>query len=124
MKINNEQIEVLASKDINKLIKKDCTAKTAYWIARIFDKLESESKHYFTQKQRLIDKYAKRDDTDEIIRDGDNISIGDIAAFRVELEELLKIEIDLGFDMIKFDLDKEPNFTPEEMQILLPFIEV
>lgn len=140
MKIKNSYFEGLATKDIQPLLAKEFTAKTSYWLARLFDRLEQEAGHYFRQKQKLIDKYAKRYEEageerldgktikswekGDMISDGQTISLKDPEAFSKELNEIIEIEIDLKLDKIQIDLEKEPSLTIDEMLILLPFIEI
>ena len=129
MKVKNRLFEDLATKNMSTLLAKPFTATTSYWLARIFDKVRSESRFYFQQKKKLIEKYAKRRMTDgkkwkkgDIIMEGDNIMLKDSKKFNEELSELLEIEVDLNFEGVKMDLEKEPSLTIDEMTILLPFI--
>lgn len=125
IKIKNSYIESVDSKGVlQNIIRKGFTAKTSYWLATIFIKLEEASKIYFGEKKKLIDKHAMRDDKDEVISDGRGTTLRNPTAFNDELIELLEIEIDLGVKKVNFDLDMEPKCTIEEMGLLLPLIEV
>lgn len=125
IKITNEYIDRLGSgKVIKTLLGKEFTCKTSYWLARIFNEIENLSKIFVEEKQKIVDKYAKKDDNGEIIQNNDNITILDITAFQKDLKELLEIELDLQKKQIVFDIEKEPRCTIEEMLILLPLIEV
>ena len=132
IKVKNEYLDTMANSTvIPAIIKKDFTTKTSYWLARVFDKFQSEAKIYLAEKQKIIDKYALRQEKDgkdfkkgDIISDGKNISIKDVAGFTKEANELAEIEIEIGLNKIEFDFDKEPSCTVEEMALLLPLITV
>ena len=50
-----------------------------------------------------------------MVSDGQSISLTNIKEFTREINELTEIEIDIGINKIKFDLDKEPSCTIEGM---------
>jgi hypothetical protein len=120
MKIKNRYFETLAK--VQPLLQKEFSAKTSFHLARLFSKIETESKIYFAEKQKLVEKYAKRDTKGEIVSSGDSVTLENPGEFTQKLEEILSIEIDLGLDTIEIDFDNEPKLTIEEMMILLPFI--
>jgi hypothetical protein len=123
MKVKNEFFETLV--DIKPLLEKDFTARTAYWMAKIIKKIETEAGAYFTQKQKLIEKYAAKDENGKIVSiEGDRIKLEDPQKFKTELDELLAVEVDFGIEKIPFDLDREPGMKISEMNIITPFIEV
>jgi len=123
MKIKNKVFETLTANKTQSIMSKEFTATTSFQLARIFSKLESESKIYFSEKQKLANKYAIKDnDGKPVIKDG-NYTISNVDEFSKELNELLEIEIELGIEKIKMNLENEPNFTVEEMIVLMPFIE-
>ena len=121
MKIKNMYFETLAG--VQPLMQKEFSAKTSFHLARIFDKIKSESNVYFSEKQRLVDKYAKKDDKGKNIIQGDSILLNEPEKFQKEFDELMGIEIDLGLDKIKIDFDNEPKLSINEMMILFNFIE-
>lgn len=123
MKIKNQFFETLT--DLKPIMEKDFTARTAYWMAKVIQKIESEANAYFTQKQKLIDKYAaKNEDGSMVSMDGNRVKFLEPEKFKAELKELLEIEIDFGFEKIPFDLDREPGMKIPEMNMIIPFIEV
>jgi len=141
IKVTNAYLDSMAnSPAFQVIVKKQFSAKTSYWLARVFDKLQREAKIYLAEKQKLIEKYAKRYEEDgeekkdgkvvkswkkgDMIGDGRSVSLTDVDGFTKEINELTEIEIGIGIDKIEFDLDKESNCTVEEMGSLLPLIEV
>ncbi len=131
IKVQNSYFEGMNNPIFQIIIKKSFTTKTSYWLARVFDKLQSEAKIYFAEKQKLIEKYAKRHEKDgegfkkgDIVSDGQTVDLKDATIFRKELNELLEIEVEIGLNKIEIDLEREPSCTVEEMGLLLPLIEV
>jgi len=129
IKVTNGYLERIISN--SSIIKKSFTTKTSYWLARIFDRFRQEAKVYFSERQKLIEKYAKRHDKDgegfkkgDMVMRGQDIILENVGEFQKEMASLSEIEIEIGFDKIPFDLDKEPPCTVEEMELLLPLIEV
>jgi len=136
IKITNGYLDTLGSNsNFQDLAQKPFTAKTSYWLARVFDRIQKEGAIFFAERQKLIEKHAKRYEADgeegerkwkkgDMISDGKTVSLNDVEAFSNDMKELTEIEIDLGLHKIKFDLDKEPVCTVEEMSLLMPLIEV
>lgn len=131
IKIKNRFFETMLNEKMKSIVKRDFTATTSYWLAVIIeDKIEPLSKHYFQQKQKLIEKYALRYEEDtgknkkgDIVSDGNNVSLKEPEKFTKELESILDIENDLGIKKIKFDFKEEPKIPIEEMMFIRPFIE-
>jgi len=121
--IKNKVFEMLTANKNQSIMSKEFTATTSFHLARIFSKLESESKIYFSEKQKLVNKHAQKDDNGKAIINDGNYTILNLDEFSKEFNELLEIEIELGLEKIKMNLDNEPNFTVDEMIILMPFIE-
>ena len=136
IKVTNRYLDTLGSNsNFQDLAQKPFTAKTSYWLARVFDRIQKEGAIFFAERQKLIEKHAKRYEADgeegerkwkkgDMISDGKSVTLNDVEAFSKDLKELTEIEIDLGLHKIKFDLDKEPVCTVEEMSLLMPLIEV
>jgi hypothetical protein len=123
MKVKNEFFETLT--DLKPIMEKDFTARTAYWLAKVIQKVETEANAYFTQKQKLIEKYAAKDENGKMVSlDGGRVKLEDSEKFQAEFKELLEIEVDFGIEKIPFDLDREPGMKIPEMNMIIPFIEV
>jgi len=123
MKITNHYFETLATKNIQELLNKQFTAKTSFFLARLFDKIDKESKYYFAQKQKLVNQYAQKDEEGNPIQKDGMVVLDNPEKFTSELEEVLKININFEGEKIKIDFSKEPFLTINEVMILLPFIE-
>jgi len=114
--------------------------KPRYWLKRILEKIIAEAQNYQKVKQDLIQQHTKKYESDgketdkenKVIKEwkkGDFISFPtgipdfiDSAKFTAEFQELLDIEIDLGFEPIAFDLEKGPDAVGQEYFLLLPLL--
>ena len=133
IKIINAYLDTLARNQdvLQTIVKKSFTAKTSYYLARILDKLQKETEIYLAEKQKIIEKHAKRHEDDgttwkkgDMVINGESVSLSNINAFTKDFNELINIEIDIKIDKIEFDLEKEPACTVEEMSVLLPIISI
>jgi len=141
IKITNGYLDTIANSPVvQAIVKKSFTAKTSYWLAKVFDKLQREARIYLAEKQKIIEKYAKRHDEDgaekkdgkvikswkkgDMVSDGQSVTLDNVVEFQKEITELTEIEIELGINKIEFDLDKEPVCTVEEMGLLMPLVSV
>jgi len=109
------------------ILNKDFPVKIGYWVAKIFDRIESEAKIYFKAKESLIKKYAKKDEEGEFISQNGNYVLEDIDKYSDELIDLQNIEVEINIKPIEMDLDvlesKGITFKPIEI-MLLPFIKI
>lgn len=141
IKVTNAYLDTMVnSPTVQSITQKTFTTKTSYRLARVFDRLRREAKIYLAERQKLIEKYAKRYEKDgeekkddkvikswkkgDMISDGRSVFLTNTADFTKKINELTEIEIEIGINKIKFDLEKEPVCTIEEMVILLPLLDV
>jgi len=133
IKLKNQYFETITAKAnqviFNGILNKPFPAKAGYWMGRVVDKIQSQSRIYFGAKQRLVGQYAKLDDKNNIKTnpDGTVIWSSETAAlgFIKEFEELQDIEIDLGMDEIEADFDQleERGITISPIEaMLVPFL--
>jgi len=137
--LKNRYFEEVGLKVLESVMKIKFTANTSYWLAKIYDKIKTEAKYYFDAKNRCADECALRYEEDgeeregdkvirtwkkgDIVLDGRMVVFADQERFNKEVETLMDIEIDLEIRKFKIILKDEPNITPKNMRILLPFIE-
>ena len=136
VKVKNEYFEQLNiasnARVFGNILEKPFPAKVGYWISRIADKIQSRSKAYFSEKQKLIRRFAVLDDRDnpKALSNGliewDKGKDGE-ANFIKEQRDLLEIEVDLGIKPIEIDLDELDArgiiISPAEW-MLMPFMKV
>ncbi|WGX77580.1 DUF1617 family protein (plasmid) [Paraclostridium bifermentans] len=91
--------------------------KISYAIAKNMAKIESELKIYNSERQKLIDKYANKDEQGNVqIDKSNNLKLKDehIKDWNKEINELLDVEVDINIhrfsleDLYNSDCDMTP----------------
>lgn len=102
--------------------------KISYAIAKNMAKIESELKIYNSERQKLIDKYAHKDEQGNVQIDrNNNLKIMDehIKDWNKEINELLDIEVDV--EIHKFNIDdlynSDCDMTPSDFILIDYMIE-
>lgn len=102
--------------------------KISYAIAKNVAKIESELKIYNNERQKLIDKYAVKDDKGEnIVYENNQLKIADenMNEWTDAINELLDIEVEI--DIHKFNendlLNSNCDMTPSEIMLIDYMIE-
>jgi len=107
---------------------KEFPIKLGYWIGRFFDKVQQESKVYFKEKEKLIKKYAKRDEDGKIVEDEKTKEVKfddkEKETFDEALIELQQIKCPIDVKRIEIDLEdleaKGVKLKPIEFSFLDP----
>ena len=105
MKITNRRI-VNDSNFLESLMHRQFPVKISYAISKNISKLESDLKIYNSEREKIINKYCKKDEEGNLVIDeSNNYSIEEeyIDICNKELNELLDIEVDI--DIHKFKLN-------------------
>ncbi|WP_337814794.1 hypothetical protein [Intestinibacter sp.] len=105
MKITNRRI-VNDSNFLASLMHIQFPVKISYAISKNISKLESDLKIYNSEREKIINKYCKKDEEGNLVIDeSNNYSIEEeyIDICNKELNELLDIEVDI--DIHKFKLN-------------------
>ena len=116
-----------STETLQELSKKDFKAKLAWSIARLLKAAEVEIQNFNDTRMNLIRKYGEKDENGELISDeGGNCKIekDKVEVFTNELNELINTEIEINANKIKIELFENTEFTPSEMIVLEPFIEM
>ena len=120
--------DLLNSTDVlQKLAQKDFKAKLAWSIARLLRTAEEEIKNFNETRMNLITKYGEKDDNGELITDENGnckIVPDSIVNFSNELEDLLQTEVEINANKIDIEQLENLDFTPSEMSVLEPFIDM
>ena len=120
--------DLLNSTDtLQKLAQKDFKAKLAWSIARLLKAAEAEIQSFNETRMTLIKKYGDKDENGELITDDKgNCKIGNdvLNEFTTELNELVNTEVEINANKIKIDLLADIDFTPSDMAILEPFVDI
>jgi len=146
IKVKNVYCEMLNEPITRQILARSLPTKMGYWIGRAVEKIRQESKAYGDQKDKLIKEHEDIKKRDEEKKKGDCSVCGrkgelppgqtflkDALAFQKEQFVLQEIEIGLGINKIKIDLDElekwlekhnEKGLTGAEFEFLLPFFEI
>jgi len=133
--LTNGQLEAMAfNPAFRKAVQQPFPVKTSYWLARAMEKIERELKPFMKTMNEIMEKYAEKrlnDKTkkEEIKRRPDGMPVWgkneEIAT--AALEELRAIEVDLGIQPIKLDLEACEKMdiipSPETFALLMPLLE-
>lgn len=118
---------VNSTETLRKLSQKDFKAKLAWTIARLLKSAESEIQSFNDTRMNLIKKYGEKDENGELVTDDKgNCKIPPEALndFNVEFNELTNSEVEINANKIKMELLEDLDFTPSDMAVLEPFVEV
>ena len=100
-------------------------AKTAYKVAKLAQGMENELKLFSDAREKLVRKYANKDENNELIVDENNqitVAQDNIETYQKELSELLDTEV--KFEVSKISIDELTNdISPNKIINLMPFIE-
>lgn len=127
MKLTNRKI-LNDANFLTALIQRQFPVKVSYAISKNVSKIESELNIYNKEREKIIDKYCKRDKEGNLLIDeNNNYSIEDenIDICNKELNELLDIEIDVNIHKFKLDDLMCGNYemSPSEMVLIDYMIE-
>lgn len=125
MKLSNERM----MSDIQRLgevAKKTLPVKASYAIAKNIAKIEAELKVYGNEREKLIEKYAEKNEKGNIAADENGqIKFKPECAesWNKEIKELLAIENEVNIHKFKLDALEGYSMTPVEMMLIDYMIE-
>lgn len=126
--INLKMSELLnATETLQKLSQKELKARLALQIARMLKEGEREMQNFNEVRTNLIRKYGEKDDNGELVTDENGnckILQGQTETFSKELNDLIGMEIEINANKIKLADMENLNFTPADMSVLEPFMEL
>lgn len=124
MKLSNRRL-VEDARKLGDVSQKQLPVKVSYSIAKNISKIESELKIYNKQKDKLIEKYAEKDDKGEFIAENGGIKLkeGTKKDWDKDLKELLDIENEIEIRKFKFDEIANIQISPAELQAIDYMIE-
>lgn len=122
MLVKNEVFEVVQSNQVLKNLaeSREVPVRVSFRLAKMLKSLDENLKIYLTEKQKIIEKYCKKDEEGKPMVEGNQYSVSpeNLEAFQKEFFELLVLETDLGVDKIKAKLDDIPNGLVSTTDIL------
>lgn len=122
MKLSNEII-LNTVNTLGNLNNSQLPIKLAYAISKNINKIECELKAYNTEKAKLIDKYAEKDEEGKLIENElGHVTIKEECKedWNKDITELLAIENEIDIHMIQLDdlLNSNYNISPAELSVI------
>lgn len=107
--VRNSQLtdETIAS--LNKLTDVDINASVAFKLMRIIKEISSIVEDKNKMEQMIINKHSEKDEDGKVIQTKDEngnpvgVNIKNIEAFSADMEDLMSIENEIGYDKINFE---------------------
>jgi hypothetical protein len=107
MKIKVNEIKSIGE-GLNEILEIALPIKTAYWLARLVNKLDSELKAFERVRMNLVTQHAKKDKEgkplfkkDKDGKDTNEVVVVDMEKFQKEFIELAEEDLDIDFKPIK-----------------------
>ena len=116
-----------STETLQKLSQKDFKAKLAWSISRLLKAAEAEIQAFNDTRMNLIKKYGDKDENGELITDENGnckIDNATVEEFNKEFNELINTEVEINANKLTFDMLENIDFTPSDMAILEPFVEM
>lgn len=95
--------------------------KVSYAIAKNIGKVDRELKHYYKERQKLIEEYCLKEDNGDLKIDKDQNYCIDPklkADWEKDIKELQEIEVEIDIHKFKFDLLNGYEMTPGELMCI------
>ena len=116
-----------ATEVLQELSKKQLKARLAFDVSRLLKAADTEVTQFNEARMKVINKFGEKDENGELSTDENGncrIVPANIPDFNNELNELINAEVELNAKKIKMDALEDLDFTPSDMVVLEPFIEV
>lgn len=125
MKLSNEEILTDIAK-LKEISQKQLPIKASYAIAKNLKRIEDELEVYYQEREKLIDKYAEKDDKGKVKADETGQIIfkdGCKGRWVKDIKELLAIENDIEIHKFPIDVLEGYSMSPEELMAIEYMIE-
>ena len=117
---------VNAIETFNKIMQQSFKGSLAFKIARLARELDTEMKTFNEERQKIIQKYVKKDENGELIVDDNgnvNFDKNSLIEINQEFNSLLETELEINADKLPMDSIDEFEITPQEMLNIEIFFE-
>jgi len=117
---------VNAIETFNKIMQQSFKGSLAFKIARLARELDTEMKTFNEERQKIIQKYGKKDENGELIVDDNgnvNFDKNSLIEINQEFNSLLETELEINADKLPMDSIDEFEITPQEMLNIEIFFE-
>lgn len=120
MKLSNGKI-LNDSTKLAEIAQKQLPIKASYAIAKNLSKLEAELKTYNAERDKLIEKYSRKDEQGKTII-GENNQVGiqedHLNDWNKDIQELLAIENEVNIHTFSIDVLDGCSMTPAELMLI------
>lgn len=107
--VRNSQLNDETIASLNKLIDVDINASVAFKLMRIIKEISSIVEDKNKMEQMIINKHAEKDEDGKVVQTKDDegnpvgVSIKDMDSFSDEMENLMSVENEIGYERINFE---------------------
>jgi uncharacterized HAD superfamily protein len=129
MKITNNVFEALTRIDVlSRLLScDDLPVMASYQLAKLTKVLEEEMKVYLQEKNKILDRYCKKDDDGKFIIENNSLVVheGMMDDFNVKMKALMDIDNEIPVERVKIKIQHIPKgyISPANFAFLENFIE-
>ena len=129
MKITNNVFEALTRIDVlSRLLScDDLPVMASYQLAKLTKVLEEEMKVYLQEKNKILDRYCKKDDDGKFIIENNSLVVheGMMDDFNVKMKALMDIDNEIPVERVKIKIQHIPKgyISPVNFAFLENFIE-
>jgi len=107
--VRNSQLNDETIASLNKLVDVDINASVAFKLMRIIKEISSIVEDKNKMEQMIINKHSEKDEEGNVVQTKDDqgnpvgINIKNIESFSADMEDLMSIENEIGYDKINFE---------------------
>jgi hypothetical protein len=107
--IRNSQLNDETISALNKLVDVDINASVAFKLMRIIKEISSIVEDKNKMEQMIINKHSEKDEDGKVVQAKDDqgnpvgVNIKSMEAFSADMEDLMSIENEIGYDKINFE---------------------
>ncbi len=124
--INTTLNDILNNNDIfRQVYQSPMPARTAFKIARLIRELEKENTTFNESRDKILEKYAMRDDNGAMVQEDNQVMISPDRAedFQKEIDSLLKTSVEINADKLTLDDLADVSLSPKQIIDLGNFLE-
>ena len=107
--VRNSQLNDETIASLNKLVDVDINASVAFKLMRIIKEISSIVEDKNKMEQMIVNKHSEKDEEGNVVQTKDDqgnpvgINIKNIESFSADMEDLMSIENEIGYDKINFE---------------------
>ena len=101
-------------------------ARAAFKVARLIRELDKENEMFDKQRLEIVNRYAKRDENNDIMEENNQILIDEnkFTEFQKEIDSLLSTEVEVNAEKLNIEDLGDIELTPKQTIDLEKFINI